>query len=369
MKTLTLAVVAFLGVTLMGGIAFADIKCNWDGGVVTGYDDNVTYAHDDRISDMITKTSLGGGLTQQGPNDTFDLNTLLTENIYTEHSQYDNLAESLNSDYKVDLGPYEHLNATEVYTHSVDPSLANGFGRINGVYGTYYNNLDLESKTDITEQWSTTVKYIQTNYLYSLSSLSNTTLYNPELSTEYDFSSQSQATLNYDYRLRSFDPGKSAEANTPSAGWRQYLTPQWYVDLLAGADFINGFGEDRVEPRYAAGLTHDLDQNTQLTLKYDKQFETDQYTQNITNDWHLTLNGFHEFTARISGDIALFTGQGKYLISEITEKYIGTSISAKYQMNEHWDLVATYTFEDGASNSANRSNTQDTVYMGVEFKY
>jgi len=354
----------------LSGVAFAGIKWGFDGGVVTGYDDNITYVNTNRISDMVTRTSLDGGLTQESDNELFDFKTGLTENIYTNHPSLDNLAENLNTDYKLDVTPFEHLTALDTFTHSIDPSnLGSAFGRINGNYGTYYNNLDMESLTDFTEQWSGTFKYLQTNYSYTAQDLSNTVLYNPEISTKYDFSSISEGTLNYDYRRRSFSPGKSSNANTPSAGWRQYLDPKWYVDLLTGVDFIEGFGEKTIEPRYAAGLTHNVDQNTQLTLKYDKQYESDQYTQNILNDWHLSLNAYHEFTARFSGDISVFTGQGKYLISDITENYIGTNISASYAISSHTDITATYSYQDSASNSSIRTNTQNTIFLGLKFKY
>ncbi len=369
-KVVFLPIIIVLGVFLMDSSAFADIRWGLDGGVVTGYDDNVTYVNSNKISDMITRTSLDAGITQESSTDTFDLKTGVTENIYTNHSSLDNLAENLNANYKVDVNPFEHIKALDTFTHSVDPgSLAIAFGRINGNYETYYNNLDLESQTDITEQWSGTFKYVQTNYNYTIPSLSDTALYNPELSTKYDFSSQSQGMLNYDYRRRTFSPGKSADAHTPSAGWRQYLDPTWYVDLLAGADFIKGFGQSLIEPRYAAGLTHDVGQNTRLSLTYNKQYETDQYTQDINNDWYATLNGYHEFTSRLSGDISFFTGQGRYVTSRISDKYIGTNVAFKYAVTDHIDVTLMYTFQDSISNSSIRANTQNTVFAGLTYKY
>ncbi len=350
--------------------AFADVKWDLGGEVATGYDDNISYVNTNRISDMVTHTSLGSGLTQQGKNDQFDIKAGLIENIYTNHSSYDNLQEDLNADYTGDLNPYEHLKASDIFTHSVDPSsLQNAFGRINGSYGTYYNNLDLESATNITEHWTATLKYMQTNYIFSTQSLSDSAGYNPEISAEYDFSSQSQAKVSYDYRRRDFSPGGSSDANTPTVGWRQYLNTQWYMDVLGGVDFIRGFNEDLIKPRYGAGLTHDLDQNTRLTLKYDKQYETDPYTQDISNDWHLGLNGFHQFNSRINGDVAVFTGQGKYVVSRISNKFIGTNVTLTYAINDHIDFSLTYGLVDSISSSDLRANKHNTVFAGIKYKF
>jgi len=369
-KFIFLAFLTVAASCLWGKLAFADIKWNLDAGVTTGYDDNVTYVNTNRISDMVTRTSVDGGLTQTGKNDVFDFTTGLRENIYTNHSSLDNLAENLGADYTGDLNPYEHLKASDTFSHSVDPSsLQNAFGRINGNYGTYYNNLDLESVRDITEQWKGMFKYIQTNYEFTTQALSNSAGYNPGISTEYDFNSSSQATVSYDYRRRTFSPGGSSDANTPTVGWRQYLNAQWYVDLLEGADFIKGFNDSLIEPRYGAGLTHDVDKNTQLTIRYDKQYEVDAFTQDISNDWHLVLNGFHQFTTRLDGDVAFFTGQGKYFNSGISYKFIGTNVSAKYSLNDHVDLSLTYGIEDSISNSAIRNSYHNSVFAGAKYKF
>jgi hypothetical protein len=369
MKIIILAIFTIITLSLMNNMAFANVKWNLGGGVATGYDDNITNVNTNQISDMITRTSLGGGLTQEGRNDQFDLKGVLTENIYTNHSSFDNLEENLSADYKGDLNAYEHLKAKDIFTHTDGPSsLENAFGRINGHYGTYYNNLDLESATDITEQWSTTFKYLQTNYLFSSSSLSNSAGYNPEISAKYEFSSKAQVTANYDYRLRTFSPGGSADANTPSVGWRQYLNPLWYTDFLLGVDFINGFGQSLTKPRYAVGLTHDVDQTTNLKLTFNKQYETDPFTQDISNNWHVVLNGNHQFNHRFSGDIAFFLGQGKYVISGISYKFIGTDLTLKYAMNNHLDFVLTYELENSVSNSSIRASTHNTVFAGLTFK-
>jgi hypothetical protein len=365
-------VLILLGVAnlFMAGRAFADVKWDLDGGVTTGYDSNITYVNNNPIGDMVTHASLNTGLTQQGKNDVCDLKAGILENIYSNHSTLDNLEENVRGNYVGDLSAYDHIKAGEVFTHSVGSSnLENVFGRINGNYSTYYNKSGLAYTHDFTDQLTSTLKYAQTNYIFSTQSLSDSAGYNPGVSAKYAFSSASQAMVNYDYSRRTFSPGGSSSANTPTIGWRQYLTTQWYVDLLAGVDFITGFGESIIKPRYGVGLTHDVDQNTQLTVQYAKQYETDPFTQDIDNDWHLALNAVHQFTNRIKGDIGLFTGQGKFVISGTSYQFIGTNVSLKYTLNDHIDFTVTYGLQDSISKSAIRNSLHNTVFAGITYKF
>jgi hypothetical protein len=369
-KLIILVIFTTMAFSLMGNIAFADIKWGLDGGVSTGYDDNVTYANTNRISSMVTHTSIDGGFTQEGKNEQFEIKAGLTENIYTSHSSLNNLAENLSAGFTGDLNPYDHIKASEVFSHSVDPSsLENAFGRINGSYGTYYNKLDLGYSHDFTDQWSSFIHYKQTNFVFTPQSLSDSAGYNPGISMKYVLSPMAQATLNYDYRRRTFSPGGNSDANSPTVGWRQYITTQWYVDLLGGADFIKGFGQNLVEPRYAVGLTHELDMNTKFSLRYEKQYETDPYTQDIDNDWRLVLNAFHQFTSRIDGNIDLFSGQGKFVITGISYKFIGTNVVIKYALNDHLDVSLTYGITDSISKSTVRNSIHNTVFLGITYKY
>src|SRR5579862_647548 len=105
------ALLVLTPIFIMQTSAFADIKWDLDGELSSGYNDNINYATTNPIGDMVTHATVDGGLTQEGKNETFDLKTALTENIYTDHSSLDNLAESLNADYKTDLTDFEHVQA------------------------------------------------------------------------------------------------------------------------------------------------------------------------------------------------------------------------------------------------------------------
>ena len=79
--------------------------------------------------------------------------------------------------------------------------------------------------------------------------------------------------------------------------------------------------------------------------------------------------GFHQFTARIAGDIALFTGRGKYVVSGVKYQFVGTNVNLKYALNDHIDFTITYALDDNISKSTIRNSFNNTIFAGFTFKF
>ena len=358
---------------LMGswGISWANFKWDLGGTVTTSYDDNVTYVKTDRISDVITRASLGGGFTQEGKTYMVDFRGILTENVFARHSSFDNFSQNLSLDARKDLTDYDHLSAKETFRHTEEPySFEDAFGRTNGRYGSYSNRLNLEYSHEITRQWTAKLKYLQRNDNFTRQGLSDSAGYAPGIETDYVIDSMTRAMLGYDYTRSFFDPGKDASDHTIFCGLRRYLTNQWYVDLKSGIDFINAF-DDRnfTKPRYEVGLTHELDQNTQLNVKYVDQYAIGSFSADVFKSWRWVISGVKQLTARLKANIDAFYGKGEYLTNDISDKLSGADLGVQYALSERTSLKVSYLYERTDSNVDSREYTRNMILFGFMFAF
>lgn len=346
------------------GIALADFKWELGSNVSETYDDNITYAHTDRLSDEISKLSLNGGFILQNKNSQAELKTTLTENIYGHHSNLDNLQESLLLNAGYDLSPYDSFKLNESFDHSQEPTtIVDTFGRTSGRYDAYNNRVDLEYDRVINEQWKGSFKYSELDYETSGQHVS-TNEHNPGLGLEYDLDSANQFMFNYDFQDWTHSSGKPTNINILSGGYRHYLTTQLYFDLKPGLSFIDAQSGNRtVKPRYEADLIDDVDQNTQFKIDYVSSYTPIIYSQDNFNNWQWTLSAAKQLTKRINGNVSAFFGKGRYAVSGKTNKLTGANLGVEYDFDEKNSIQLGYLIERNDSNAPNQAYTKNTVNL------
>ncbi|MBI4309435.1 MAG: outer membrane beta-barrel protein [Candidatus Omnitrophica bacterium] len=352
------------------GLGHADFKWNLEGDAAESYDDNITFTKDDRLTDAITRISLGGGFTREGKNDKIDFRGRLTENIFARHSSFTNLSQDLALDAVKDLTPSDKIEVHDKFRHAEDPAgFEDNFGRAGGRYSTYTNHLNLSWARQVTRQWTTKFKYLQSNYDFTRSDLSDAAKYSPGISGEYAIDSATQVLMGYDYTRWIFDPGNDTDIHTLSGGLRRYLTNQLYAELKPGVDFINSVGRDLTKPRYEASLTDDVDENTKLKLTYIKEYAPTAFSQDIFNNWRLSASIFKQLNSRVKTNISAFYGQGRYLSSEIMDKSSGVNLGLEYALNERASAYCGYTYERANSNSDARTYRRNVFTFGIKFAF
>jgi len=166
----------FFGVPICHANKTLDIGVT--GSIKTAYDDNITYASSHRLSDFVTNLETGLVLMQQGKTHQLSLQMDVIEQIFADHSNFDNTSEDLEFDYKQDFSEYDHMELEDNLRHAYGPaSFEEAFGRTTGLYGIINNKTGVSYKHDFSERLSGEMHYDDTLTDFSHSRAVNSILY------------------------------------------------------------------------------------------------------------------------------------------------------------------------------------------------
>ncbi|MBF0571961.1 MAG: outer membrane beta-barrel protein [Candidatus Omnitrophica bacterium] len=341
------------------------------GSIKMAYDDNISYATTNRLSDFVTNLQTGLAILQQGEAHQLSLQTDVIEQIFVDHSNFDNTSEDLKFDYKQDFSEYDHLELKENLTHSYEPtSFEDAFGRSTGRYSTLNNQAGFSYTHNFTGQVSSEVHYVNTVNDYSQNGPVNSILHQAGTKVSYAWDTANIFNATYDYFRRIFAKAPSATINSLLTGARHYFTPQLFADLGAGPDFISSFnGKNYIKPHYMAALTDQVDANNRVSLTFEKQDTTDNYTEDLFNSWRTALNFYKQLSQRLSTFISVFYGQGRYNDLRVHENLTGVQTQLNYAITPKTSLAVGYTYSDSLSNSSNYGYQKNYVYFSVTIKF
>ncbi len=348
---------------------FAEFKWDLGGALNQAYDDNITYVKNDKSSDAITRVSLGGGFSGKGKNESIDFKGIITQNIYAQHSSFNNLSEELSLNLNKDFGPYQNFKILENFRHAEEPrSFEDSFGRDSGRYSIYTNNLGFEYARLITQQWEVIWKYYQVDTYFTRQDLNDSTQYSPGVTNEYTIDSKNKFLMDYTYLRQEFDGGANADLHNISLGLRHFLTNQFYLDVKPGVNFISAYNNERfVKPRYELGLTQEVDEITKINLKYIREYASTAFTQDIFNSWKVVLSYLKDLTDKLALNTALFYGRGQYKLTGINDKLSGANLGVQYQLTKKVNLYTNYVFEQTDSNFTSRDYVRNMIQVGIKF--
>lgn len=351
--------------------AWANLKWNIGGDVLTSYDDNITYAHTDKISSFIFKPSVVGGFIAEGKTEQVSMAVRLTQNIYASHSEFNNLEQSVKLNAKKELSSYETVTLTETFRHSEDPyEFEDAFGRQNGRYGIYTNDLGGSYTRVMNERWTAVVNAGIKNSILTREDLRDSVVYRAGLQNIYVMNMKNSILVDYDISYRTYQHGDDMFINSLSGGVRHFFTKQLYLDVKPGITFIRDIdGDNLVKPRYEVVLNDDIDETSSLKVSFLSDYGTNSYSQNLFESWRLSALFHKQFNTRLGGNVVAFYGRGHYKTTGITDRLGGVSLSATYALTRKTDIFLSYLFQKTDSNVSIRSYTKNLMQGGLKVSF
>jgi uncharacterized protein (PEP-CTERM system associated) len=187
---------------------------------------------------------------------------------------------------------------------------------------------------------------------------------------DYSLSSADILSSEYGFSKREFDPGTSGTTHELSGKYRHFLTKKLYVDLQTGVDVIDSYNnKDYVKPLYRAKLTQDLDQNTQAGVLLEKQYTLPSDKQDLFNSWRFSATLDKELSARLTGGLKVFYGEGNYVASDETDKFTGLETGLAYELTKKTKVNLKYVFSKEASSTVNAGYTRNVVFAGIKTEF
>lgn len=372
MKLASLILAFFL---LSASISYSAV---WNGirlkpyaGLSETFDDNVTFQKDNTVSDFITSFDGGLAASYETHLSTVELLGTLHYNQFASHDEFSNVSGDLSFDWKQELSMYDRIELRDTYVHSDEPvSFADAFNSRAGRFAYQTNSFQLSGEHDFTSQWSGTARYGNEFTIFSSNVFRDTTMNTVGAGALYHLDSMTDLSFDYDFEMRDFDGGSSANDHRLMAGVRRHFTQWFYFDGKFGADLIDPFvGKSLSEPRLEARLTDEINPTTTLDLAFEKQHSLNAYAEDVFNHWQISSSLKKEWTKRLRSVISFFYGDGKYVVSAVEDKLVGANASVSYDLTKNLEVKIQYNFTDVSSEISTREYQKNVVFLGFKWNF
>ena len=352
-------------------LAHADVHVHPSVNVSETYDSNINQVHTDPTSDYITKLTFGLAATYEGKLDTMQLNGAVSRNIYASNSAFDNTDESLNLSLNHEFDRFDRMSASENFIHSQDPqTFEDAFGRKQGIYAYYRNDLSLAYTHDFTSQLSVTGTLANELYNDSRAGQPDSVQNTLTLDCSYALSSATSGLLEYSYNKRDYNPGAYISSNSVMAGLRQYLTKQVYIQGMAGEDFVRNYdGKSTTDPVYELSLVDTMTDAVTGTLTLTKSDSATSYSQDTFKNWRFSADLSRQFSERLRLGLNAFYGEGKYTLEGVKETLEGASIRLGYDILRDVTFNLSFSYTNQSSNFTSNQYSREVVTAGVNIKF
>lgn len=335
------------------------------------YDDNITYADVNAVSDAVTRLAVGLNARLEGKLEAFESALNVSHEFYARHSIYDNTSEDFTARYNRELSKFDRISLTETLRHADEPSsFQEAFTTTPGRYQYLRNNFGLSYTKDISSQFALSFNYANEGYWRTRADLSNSFLNRWGMEGRHSVSSATILLCSYNYLIRSFDPGTSAKTNDLSVGLIQYITKQLYMDINGGLDLISSYNnEDYVRGHFSFSLTNEVDENTSARLSFIKRYEANDSTEDLFNNWRIFGSLQRRLLERLSGALSGFYGSGTYETSDITDNYIGVNTAFTYDFMPDIKGDVSYLYAETSSDRADREYAKNRITVSVRVNF
>ncbi|MDD5736877.1 MAG: outer membrane beta-barrel protein [Candidatus Omnitrophica bacterium] len=331
------------------------------------YDDNVTYVKENKISDYITKPSVGATMIYEGKTTSLMVDGNYYHEFYADNSGFDNNGGDVTAELNSELSKYDRISLRDSFSKTYEPrSFEDQFGFVGGRYSSTRNRVDFGYARDVSQHFGLSTRYSNEYNTYSRDDIAKSFLNSGGVEGAYIVSSDFTIFSAYDYSRRDFDKGPHATTNTWTGGFRKFLTKQLYIDASTGVDFIKSYnGKDYTKPFGLISITDDISDRTNAILLFSKRYNTISYNEDIFDQWQVSASLNHEITQKLKGTVSAFYGRGKYVNSGQEDDFVGSSAALEYEINDKWKARAAYSYTKQDSTWILSEYRKNTVTLGL----
>ena len=255
--------------------------------------------------------------------------------------------------------------------HAEDPqSFEDDFGRTSGRYSYYRNTFNAAYTRDFSKHVSVEGRYGNESYSASREDLRDSLLHRTGFDVNYIKSSALAFLFGYDFSTRHIDESGSATVHTLAAGFRHFLTTQFYIDTRAGVSLVEAFdGSNASRPSVTVALTDDFNETDSASLSYRKTSTPSSFTADIFDSWRVALSLGRQLLERLKMTASVFFGEGDFAALSITDRQTGASARLSYEVTKDAQTFLAYTYSEVDSNMDTRGYDRNLVEAGVRFDF
>ena len=373
MKKILSCFLIYFSFLIVPANAFALLGFDFDvnGAVSTAYDDNVTFAKDNKKSDSVTNVTVGLGAKQEGKAHRLNIEGNVTQHVFADNSSFNNNSQDINIEFQKEISKYDRFAVTNRFVHAEEPrSFEDDFGRTAGRYSYYRNIFKTVYTRNISKHVAIEGHYGNESYNVSEAGTRDSLLHTVGFDMNYIKSSATAFLLGYDFSTRHVEGSGSADVHTLSTGFRHFLTKQLYMDARGGISFVEAFdGSNATEPSVVVSLTNDFNETDSASLSFSQTSMPSAFTADIFDAWRITANLKRQLLERLNMIVSLFYGEGEFDASNIEDRQTGASTRFSYDVKENMTAFLAYTYLQVDSNIDSRGYGRNLVELGMRVSF
>jgi hypothetical protein len=334
------------------------------------YDDNVTFVKENTVEDLISALTLGLSAERENKRSEWKVKGALTQEFFADNRDFNNLSQQAEIEYKRGLTKHDVLMVSNRFTHADEPrSFEDAVGRAVGRYDYFLNRYDMQQVHQFNERLSSIVQFNNEFYDPARSDLPRSILNKGLVQADYAVGSKTSLLGAYAYGVREFDFGNQIIAHNPELGLRRELAPKLSLETRVGSSMISYHNESVTKPRYLALLTLMDEERFDWKLLFLKEIGHNAFSEDPFDIWQISLNAARQISRRLRGEWNAFYGSGNFLVSGDEQDFIGSSVSASFELKEDMLARAGYAFSKTDSNDSTSEYSKNTIFINLMLEF
>lgn len=340
------------------------------------YDDNITYAKEDKLEDFITTLGVGMSAIYEGKTKTVELTANIGHQTFAKNGDFSNDTQGMTVNFMNELSKYDRMSLTNTFTHTDAPVFFRSdifqeqSTTTTGKFDIFKNKFHADYSRDVSKHMNITVKYDNDTDIFAGVDLPNSFFNRIGVESNYTFTQNTVFLSAYDFSNRLFENEGNASIHTITPGLRQYITRKIYFDGKAGLSYIDSFDDESlIRPVLDTALSYEINKRTLAKISFVEKRDTNPYTVDILDYWRTTVAVTQQVTERFKCSQSVFYGSGEYISFDSTYELLGANTLITYDINKNLKGNLSYTFSDVDSNIDTNGYLKNTVFLGLTAEF
>ncbi len=362
----TIIAIVMINVSVWG-MTYGDYDISFVGDVSETYDDNITYAKDDKKNDLITGLKGGVKIEKLGKTTNVEVDANIIQELFASNSKFNNLSEDIQAHFYTELTKYDRITLSNSFLHAEEPrNYISASGDERGRYEYYTNNFDIGYERELSKQFSFGLGYTNGLNIPAEEGFRNSYFNRAGANITYFHSTETIFSASYNIIRRDIEDGDNSLRNSVALGLRQYFTDQIYCDASAGLDYINTFDDEtETAPNLKFSITDELSETSKATLAIEKTYHDTEYDERMSDYWQISGSYNIQPLKRLELATSIFYSLSDYLNIDIEENYFGVRIASTYEISESILFDLKYAYSQKNSDFTSGDYDKNVITAGI----
>ena len=337
-----------------------DIKINTS--IAEMYDDNITYAKEDKKEDFITTLGLGLNTKYKGRRRSLDFGGRVNYRFNARYKDIKNNSENLNINFTNEFSEYDTVKLRYTFNHSYVPgSFEEELDRTTGRRETFSNRFNADYTRTISEHFNIGTRYAYTLKKFSEENRRDSSLNMIAFDVRYKPGIATTFLLTYGYERNNVNN----EINRYAAGVKYYITRRFYFDGRAGWDKSDLNNADKSRLNINASLIDEIDENSVASISYKKGEEFNSEEGNISSTWQIKGLFSRRLLEKLDSSVSGYYRESTFNTSGTTNTIVGGNLSLLYEPWEDTGVNLSYFYSNLDSTNESIGYIRNAVTLSL----